>query len=235
MFKKISITLLSGLILSQSTMIFARPGGGPGPAPAPRPNHWDGHSPNRWYGPGPNHWYGPRPGFPYVPVICGGLSLLYSAGLFYQCVAGDYVVVTPPYGAIVPALPTGYSICVINGVTYYYYNSIYYNMSANGYVVVNPPVTVVQPTPVVTVQSAPVVQQVQQVQQPVQTVTQTAPVATPAPVQQNNTYDVHIPNGNGSYTVVRLKKLENGFLGPQGEFYSDHPTEAQLKARYVKQ
>lgn len=228
MFKKISITLLSGLILSQSTMIFARPGGGP--APAPRPNHWDNHS--------PNHWHGPRPGFPYVPVICGGLSLLYSAGLFYQCVAGDYVVVRPPYGAIVPALPAGYSICVINGVTYYYYNSIYYNMSANGYVVVNPPVTVVQLTPVVTVQSAPAVQQVQQVQQPVQTVTQTAPVApvtAPASVQQDNTYDVHIPNGNGSYTVVRLKKLENGFLGPQGEFYSDHPTEAQLKARYVKQ
>ena len=54
----------------------------------------------------------------------------------------------------------------------------------------------------------------------------------PAPV--NNPLEINIPNGDGSYTSVTLTKTDKGFLGPQGEFYADHPTEEQLKARYCK-
>jgi hypothetical protein len=50
----------------------------------------------------------------------------------------------------------------------------------------------------------------------------------------NDSFDIHIPNGNGSFTLVTLQKTEKGFLGPQGEFYADHPTEDQLKARYCR-
>jgi hypothetical protein len=58
----------------------------------------------------------------------------------------------------------------------------------------------------------------------------TAPAAIPA----NETFEIHIPNANGSFTSITLRKTEKGFLGPQGEFYADHPTEDQLKTRYGK-
>ena len=46
--------------------------------------------------------------------------------------------------------------------------------------------------------------------------------------------EIHISDGNGSYTSVTLTKTEKGFLGPQGELYTDYPTADQLRNRYVK-
>jgi hypothetical protein len=81
---------------------------------------------------------------------------------------------------------------------------------------------------------------------PVQTVAQTAaspPAPAPSAVQpavpkndagNRDAYDIDIPNGNGSYTSVTLRKTEKGFLGSQGEFYEDHPTIEQLRERYAK-
>ena len=63
------------------------------------------------------------------------------------------------------------------------------------------------------------------------TVASSAP-SQPAPVK--NPMEINIPNGDGSYTSVTLQKTEKGYLGPQGEFYTDHPTEDQLKVRYCK-
>ena len=70
----------------------------------------------------------------------------------------------------------------------------------------------------------------------------TLPSATPAPVtvappkieskSEIDSYEIHIPNDNGSYTLVILKKVEKGFVGPQGEYYPEHPTVEQLKALY---
>jgi hypothetical protein len=62
-------------------------------------------------------------------------------------------------------------------------------------------------------------------------------VAQNAPSQSvpaNNPMEINIPNGDGSYISITLQKTEKGFLGPQGEFYADHPTEEQLKTRYCK-
>jgi hypothetical protein len=75
-----------------------------------------------------------------------------------------------------------------------------------------------------------------------------APVLPPTPVGEKavslpvkkefkdaiDAYDIYIPNENGSYTLVTLKKVEKGFLGPQGEFYPEHPTVEQLKTLYGK-
>ena len=58
--------------------------------------------------------------------------------------------------------------------------------------------------------------------------------AAPAANEPSSAVETYIPNGNGSFTVVTLQKTDKGFLGPQGEFYADHPTEEQLKARYCK-
>ena len=54
------------------------------------------------------------------------------------------------------------------------------------------------------------------------------------PVPANNPMEINIPNGDGSYTSITLTKTEKGFLGPQGEFYADHPTMDQLRERYIK-
>jgi hypothetical protein len=61
-----------------------------------------------------------------------------------------------------------------------------------------------------------------------------APSAPSQPAPANNPMEINIPNGDGSYTSVTLTKTDKGFLGPQGEFYADHPTEEQLKTRYCK-
>ena len=108
----------------------------------------------------------------------------------------------------------------MNGVPYYYGNP-YYPVAPVGYVgVAQPPVAYVPA-------SAPVA---------------AAPYATPSAASSqppavtsvNASFDIHIPNGNGSFTLVTLQKTEKGFLGPQGEFYADHPTEDQLRERYIK-
>ncbi len=47
-------------------------------------------------------------------------------------------------------------------------------------------------------------------------------------------YTVNIPNDKGAYTAVILKRAGNGFIGPQGEFYSKFPKVYQLKLMYGK-
>ena len=108
-------------------------------------------------------------------------------------------------------------------------------------VVYQQPQIIYQQAPQVIYQQAPqVVVQApqQQVQAPVSQSYAEAPAypvqASPAPKSDASAYDVYFPNGNGTFTLVRLSKTGNGYLGPQGEFYLDHPTVEQLKARYGK-
>jgi hypothetical protein len=116
-------------------------------------------------------------------------------------------------------LPWGYTRLVLKGHTYYYHNGIFYKYTPAGYVIVPAPPGVVVPA-----------------------------LPAPAPEQTDKTvvvdqreeaakgikeYEIHIPNSNGSYTLVVIKKLDKGFEGPQGEFYPEHPTVDQLKAMYA--
>ncbi len=166
----------------------------------------------------------------YIPLIAGGLALLYSEGMFYRYTRAGYIVVTPPMGAVVPALPPGYTMVYANGMPYYYYGYTYYSPVPNGYVVAAPPV----------IPAAPPVAPPMIAQSPVAAAPAAAPaasqsaVANPAPDTNRDVYDIYIPNGNGSYTSITLRKTEKGFLGPQGEFYVDHPTVEQLRERYTK-
>ncbi|NQU95072.1 MAG: hypothetical protein HQ549_02400 [Candidatus Omnitrophica bacterium] len=43
---------------------------------------------------------------------------------------------------------------------------------------------------------------------------------------------VNVPNCNGSYTPIALRKYGTGYIGPQGEYYHGNPTVAQLRALY---
>ena len=54
----------------------------------------------------------------------------------------------------------------------------------------------------------------------------------PSTTYSGDTVTVNVPNSNGGYTAVVLKRSGNGYLGPQGEYYDQIPTTAQLQAMY---
>ena len=132
----------------------------------------------------------------------------------------DIAVTALTIGALIDSLPPRYNTVVVGGVPYYYYDNAYYRPYPGGYVVVPAPV-MVQPI-VVTPEAA----------QPVM-------MANPAPVvqpqaQAPDAVTINIPNSRGGYTAIALRRYGNGFLGPQGEYYAEHPTVEQLKTLYGK-
>jgi len=204
MFKKILVVILILACLLQPSLAFA-----------------DGRGGHGGYG---GHGRGGSSALGIVAVSIAGASLLYSAGMFYRTTPAGYVVVPAPMGAVVPALPPGYTVAYMGGTPYYYYGNAYYAAAPNGYVVTAPPA----------------------IAAPIAVASGVAPVQAPAPApisqqtiapasnEPSDAVETYIPNGNGSFTVVTLRKTEKGFMGPQGEFYADHPTEDQLKSRYFK-
>jgi hypothetical protein len=69
-------------------------------------------------------------------------------------------------------------------------------------------------------------------------VAQPAPVvvaqAPPSTTYSGDTVTVNVPNSNGGYTAVELKRSGNGYVGPQGEYYDQIPATVQLQAMYGK-
>ncbi|MDE2222880.1 MAG: hypothetical protein KGK03_07400 [Candidatus Omnitrophica bacterium] len=94
---------------------------------------------------------------------------------------------------------------VINGVTYYTNNGVYYTYGQYGYQAVAAPV------------GAPA-----------------APATPQVTTASDDTITINIPNSKGGYTPVILKKSGKGFVGPQGEFYSEFPKVSQLQTMYGK-
>jgi hypothetical protein len=128
----------------------------------------------------------------------------------------EVVVAALTIGAIVMALPPRSTMVVVGGVPYYYYDNVYYRPYSGGYVVV--------PAPVVT-------QPIIVAPQYVQPVVQTAPGIV-VPSQGPELVTINVPNSRGGYTPITLKRVGNGFVGPQGEYYSEHPTVEELRTLY---
>ena len=59
-------------------------------------------------------------------------------------------------------------------------------------------------------------------------------VVTQQQLSYGSTITINVPNSNGTYTAVTLVRRNNGYIGPQGEFYSGSPTIDQLMALYAK-
>ena len=124
----------------------------------------------------------------------------------------DVAVSALAIGAVVEAIPGGYTTVVVGGAPYYYYDGYYYRHYPYGYVVVPAPVV----TPNVVYLPAP----------------EAAPVTVTGP--QVNTVTINIPNSKGGYVSVTLTKHKSGYIGPQGEYYEGHPSVKQLEALYGK-
>jgi len=141
-------------------------------------------------------------------VMVRGEKYHYNNGRFYRPWFFGFTVVVPPIGAIVTVLPFGHRAIIAAGVPYYYYDDVYYRPCPSGYIVV--------PAPVV---NSNVVY---------------ALSAIPSQTSSAETVTINVPNSNGSYTPVTLVKRNNGYIGPQGEYYGGHPTVEQLRALYGK-
>ncbi len=110
----------------------------------------------------------------------------------------------PPIGTVVRVRPPDCRTVIIRGATYYVSNDVYYLPSRQGYEVVVPPNTSV----------------IEAAQPEVASAT-------------DESVTVNIPNAQGGFTAVVLKKSGSGFLGPQGEFYPEFPKVEQLKLMYA--
>ena len=159
----------------------------------------------------------------YLRLLVGGMEYFYWEGMFYRMADNQYVVVPAPVGAVVTAIPPGCQPLIVDGVPYYAINGGTYMYTPYGYQVVPPPTVVVTQPPVVG-QKAPV--------NPPPAVN--AVGAQGATANTEDAYAVNVPNSKGGYTAVTLKRSGNGFIGPQGEYYTEFPKIDQLKTMYAK-
>lgn len=132
-------------------------------------------------------------------IIIGGRPYWVHGGVYYVLGDDGYVVVGAP---VVRILPPSYHVVVIHGVVYYVADDVYYRPGPGGYVVVEKPV------------------------EPAQVV-----VKTPEPQPAAVTLYVPKKDGDG-FVSVTLKKIDGGYLGPQGEFYPTMPRVSLLTEMY---
>ncbi len=79
-----------------------------------------------------------------ISISVGGIGFYYGEGVFYRRSGPRYIVVDPPFGAVVTVLPSDCQVIPINGATYYVSQGVYYTHVPTGYVVVPQPATLVQ-------------------------------------------------------------------------------------------
>jgi len=197
--------LLLSLVVAASSLPLAQAHDGGG---------WGGHGPAPYYSPHyvPHGRYMHSLPDGFTRLFIGGLEYFYWEGMYYRMATGGYLVVPAPVGAVVTAIPTGYQHVVVDGVPYYIINGVTYMQTAYGYYQV-------VPTPRVLLENNAV---------PVQ------PVTVNAPINSGDTFTINIPKAQGGYTPISLKRSGNGFIGPQGEFYTEFPRVEQLKLMYGK-
>jgi len=196
------------------------------------------------------------------PLHLADALYYYLEGTYYRETPSGYVIVSAPRGAIITALPERHKVIAYENTDYYYYNSAYYIKQPAGYTVVTPPPSVVssnapsveapEKTIVVTVPNPngsyipvtlqkysdgyvgpngefypdyPTIDQLKAMY-----AKSSAIAERPEPTEL--TFD--IPNKNGSVTKVKVTRTKDGYVGPEGEYYTQKPTIDQLKVMYAK-
>jgi hypothetical protein len=112
---------------------------------------------------------------------------------------------------------------VVAGMPYYYYNGYYYTPSGDCLIEVPQPVA--EP-PVAAVQSPP------PAKQPAAAAPAQPAEKSKAAANRGDTVTINVPNSSGGYTSVDLVKTDKGYIGPEGEFYPNHPTVEELEVLY---
>jgi hypothetical protein len=153
-----------------------------------------------------DYWHPPRG---YVSLELRGARFFYHHGLFFRRINSGLVIVAPPIGVVVPFLPIGYVTLRFGGWDYYYMDGVYYRPCPSGYLTVP--------------------------ESEVENLKQKANMKTEELARDaTGYYTVNIPNSDGTFIAVKLRKSGAGYIGPQGEYYGEHPTVEQLKVLYGK-
>ncbi len=152
----------------------------------------------------------------------------------------------PRWGLHIHYLPAGYLTIWVGGTRYYYYDGLYYTYVGYGdYVLVTPPLGAyvrVIPSdfqPVIingrTYYTDNGIYYILTRRHGYKVVAAPLVYAQPQAVVNNqDSFSVNIPNNSGGYSSVVIRRSGNGFVGPQGEFYGQFPSVAQLKVMYGK-
>jgi hypothetical protein len=180
------MVVIVGMVAWFSVTVDAQPRGGPmgpgRPGPVMGPRHVFAHPPDR-----ARH------------IIIDGTPYWVDAGIYYQMGDDGYVIVSAP---TVRVLPERTHVVVINGRVYYVVDDVYYRTAPGGYVIVDTPV-------------------------------ESTPVVTAKPEPQTGTYTLYVPKKAGDgYVPVTLKRVDGGYIGPQGEFYPTMPPVPLLTEMY---
>ena len=94
-----------------------------------------------------NHYYPIRGGYVTIlprghrVVLYDGGRYFFFGGIWYRPYGSHFLIIAPPVGIVIPALPPYYETVRLAGVPYYYANEVYYVQAPGGYMVVNPPPT----------------------------------------------------------------------------------------------
>jgi len=148
----------------------------------------------------------------------------------------------PHFGFHVSAFyPDEYYPVWVGGARYYYDDGLYYNYAGGNYVVVAPPAGAVVST-VPSDFQAVVINGVTYYTDKGTYYLRTPSgyeVVVPPAVQEvsnsatiSNVVTVNVPSDKGGYVAITLKRSGNGYVGPQGEFYSQFPKVSQLQTMY---
>jgi hypothetical protein len=151
-----------------------------------------------------------------------GSGNYYNSGYYHRNYRGSYGWGSYwPYwstGTYFTYLPDDYTTVYVDGAPYYYCDGYYFSPYSNGGYVIVP-----EPVPAAAAQEQ---------EATVQASSDEQPLAAHPTSTSSDTVTINIPNLKGGFTPVRLIKHKNGYFGPQGEFYTGHPTVAALKALY---
>lgn len=221
----------------------------------------DARQPFHSRSPRPYFYHHPSPAA--IQLHFAGNLYYYDEGAYFRHTPAGFASVRAPAGVVIHVLPKRHKRIAHNHTTYYIYDNTYYVKEPQGYVVVNPPVEAIKlntaaveapektvivnvPNPngsyiPVTLQKYsdgyigprgefypdyPTLDQLKAMYS-----IQSQSAASPSEPEE---LVIHVANANGSYTKVKLIKSEEGYVGPEGEYYPQKPTKEQLKVLYSK-
>jgi len=76
----------------------------------------------------------------YAAVVVGGRRFFHYGGVYYEPAGSEYVVVAPPVGAVIAAVPEGCVPAAFGGIAYNYCAGTYYAPAPGGFAVVAAPI-----------------------------------------------------------------------------------------------
>ncbi|MCA9404917.1 MAG: hypothetical protein KC684_00120 [Candidatus Omnitrophica bacterium] len=139
------------------------------------------------------------------------------------------------YGTVIVDLPFGAVALNLGGEKYHYHQGRYYKKSYQKYQVVRAPRGICIPRMPFGYKTAYIKSKRYYIYDDVYYIRVKdgyQVVDDPNAIYEEKDFTVSIPNEYGGYTSIKLTRQDDGFVGPQGEYYEEFPKVAQLQVMY---